>query len=126
MHKRYKYEGHGRDNTIVIKTDSSYLVKGTPVVNKDLFKSLDRVVTWLDKMDVVVLFWHVRREFNGVADALANDGFDGGDRVWEALDGELDRRLDAVERWREEHPNWEAEADAMDRKLATKKRRVKS
>ncbi|KAK5114036.1 hypothetical protein LTR85_010342 [Meristemomyces frigidus] len=74
---------------VVIKADSEYLVKGmtawvykwnengfvnvrgTEVVNADLFRTLDRVVDVLNDLDVHVQFWHVPMQQNGAADSLA-------------------------------------------------------
>lgn len=87
---------------VVIMADSRYLVdamtrwifkwksngylnaKGEGVLNQDLFQRLERAVEDLNKLNVNVQFWHVRREDNGVADALASAALDGR-RVEEAV-----------------------------------------
>jgi ribonuclease HI len=63
-------------DTVVIKADSEYLVKGmmewvgwktakgVDVVNKRFFEELLGEVEELEDAGVTVLFWHVRREFN--------------------------------------------------------------
>jgi len=79
---------------VLILTDSSYLVKGIsewiwkwkangyrtsrnqPVVNGNLFAQLDKLVDVFERQDIPVWFWHVRREFNQAADALANQALD--------------------------------------------------
>lgn len=80
---------------VVIKADSEYIVKGMtewvfkwrksgyrnarglPVINAELFKSIDRMVSKLNDATprVEVLFWHVPRARNQKADGLANLGF---------------------------------------------------
>lgn len=75
---------------VVIKSDSQYLVKGmtewifnwerngfrtvngTPVVNGHHFQHCQELVRHLNDEGIVVLFWHVPREFNREADAYAN------------------------------------------------------
>ena len=82
-------------DTVIIKADSEYLVKGMTewvvkwrmngwktakggeVVNRGLFEDLLAKVEELEDAGVTVLFWHVRREFNGEADRLANLALDG-------------------------------------------------
>lgn len=76
---------------VVIKTDSSYLVKGItnyiydwrlngftnihgrPVKNKYLFLQIDRAITVLNRMQTAVQFWYVPRGQNQDADRLANE-----------------------------------------------------
>ncbi|KAI9774367.1 MAG: hypothetical protein M1840_004261 [Geoglossum simile] len=85
--------GRSELGNVVIKADSEYLVKGMtdwvfkweqngyitakgkPVTNVSLFKELVRLVTELNERGVEVLFWHVPRERNQEADALANAAF---------------------------------------------------
>ncbi|KAI7231533.1 hypothetical protein KC330_g6377 [Hortaea werneckii] len=80
---------------VVIKTDSAYLFnamtkwvfkwrnndyincRGRPVTNASLFKQLEAEIQALHKLNVGVQFWHVRREENREADALANAALDG-------------------------------------------------
>jgi ribonuclease HI len=93
--KVIKNEGQRVLDTVIIKADSEYLVKGMTewvvkwwmngwktakggeVVNRGLFEDLLAKVEELEDAGVTVLFWHVRREFNGEADRLANLAFDG-------------------------------------------------
>jgi ribonuclease HI len=93
--KVIKNEGQGVINTLVIKADSEYLIKGMTewvvkwqmngwktakggnVVNRGWFEDLLAKVEELEDAGVTVLFWHVRREFNGEADRLANLALDG-------------------------------------------------
>jgi len=81
-------------DTVIIKSDSEYLVKGMTdwilkwqvngwktatgkdVVNRDLFEDLLSKMKILESEGVKVLFWHARREFNGEADRLANLALD--------------------------------------------------
>jgi ribonuclease HI len=93
--KVIKIEGQGVLDTVIIKADSEYLVKGMTewvvkwrmngwktakggeVVNRAGFEDLLAKVEELEDAGVTVLFWHVRREFNGEADRLANLALDG-------------------------------------------------
>jgi ribonuclease HI len=79
---------------VVIKADSEYLVKGmtewvfkwksngyrnvkgTEVVNGDLFEALERKVEELNGLGVEVRFWHVPRDWNQDVDGLANEALD--------------------------------------------------
>lgn len=79
---------------VVFKSDSEYLVKGmtswimkwkkngfrtstgAKVVNKEYFELLERLVVELNGLGVEVRFWHVPREYNQEADALANKALD--------------------------------------------------
>ncbi|KAI4195200.1 MAG: hypothetical protein LQ350_007322 [Teloschistes chrysophthalmus] len=79
---------------LVIKADSAYLInsmtdfitkwrvngyrtsKGTIVVNHEIFAQIDREVGVLEALGVKVAFWHVPRERNQNAGALANAAFD--------------------------------------------------
>lgn len=90
-----KHELEDGLSQVVIKADSKYLVKemtdwvlkwrengyktaqGSPVINADLFKSIDRMVGKLNNASprVEVLFWHVPRAKNQEADGLANAAF---------------------------------------------------
>jgi ribonuclease HI len=88
-------EGQGVLDTVVIKADSEYLVKGMTewvvkwqangwktakggdVVNRVFFEELMAEVEELEDAGVKVLFWHVRRGFNREADRLANLALDG-------------------------------------------------
>jgi ribonuclease HI len=81
-------------STVVIKSDSEYLVKGltewvakweqngwktakgTDVANRSDFEDVLRAVEALEDNGVTVLFWHVKREFNGEADKLAKAALD--------------------------------------------------
>lgn len=78
---------------VIIKADSEYIVKGMskwilkwkengyitswlrPVINQGLFQAMDQQVQDLNNQGVEVLFWHVPRERNREADALANAAF---------------------------------------------------
>lgn len=113
-----------KDSLVILQSDSNYLVKGmtehiykwksngyitgkgTPVVNKALFEELDDRAAMLEGVGVSLLFWHVSREENRMADALANDALDGG---WAAYNAALDALHEYEEErlraWREEHPN---------------------
>ena len=64
--------------------------KGGDVVNRGLFEELLEQVEKLEDTGVTVLFWHVRREFNGEADRLANLALDD----WER--GRADVILDVI------------------------------
>ncbi len=93
--KVIRKEGQGELSTVVIKADSEYLVKGMTewvvkrkmngwktakggdVVNRRFFEDLLAEVEELEDAGVTVLSWHVRREFNGEADRLANLALDG-------------------------------------------------
>ncbi|KAI9649927.1 hypothetical protein NHQ30_002512 [Ciborinia camelliae] len=75
--------------SILIITDSAYVVDGisewiykwkvngfktstgNPVTNAKLFEELDYRVDRFNRYDVPVWFWHVKREFNQSADAMA-------------------------------------------------------
>lgn len=75
---------------VVLKSDSEYLVKGmtewlskwesngyrtakgAPVANLELFQKLRKLVGDLDTVGIDVLFWHVERKFNKVADKCAS------------------------------------------------------
>jgi len=91
-HHLANYDGESKHETRVIATDSEYVVKGitewypewrqngwkdprgrTPV-NLDLFRRLDFFVKLLEKRGVDVGFLHVLREYNALADSLANEG----------------------------------------------------
>ena len=79
-----------RINSVVIKSDSAYVVNGltkwvwkwerngyqttqrTPVVNADLFQALVEKIYELKEMGMEMYFWKVSREFNKEADELAN------------------------------------------------------
>ncbi|TKW58156.1 Ribonuclease H1 [Colletotrichum tanaceti] len=79
---------------VVIKSDSEYLVKGmtewvfrweengyrtargTPVVNANFFRLLQRLVSQLNDRGVEVLFCHVKRQDNAEADERANEALD--------------------------------------------------
>lgn len=50
--------------------------RGDPIVNQDLFESLDLICECLDNMGVQVRFWLVPREQNMQADKLANAALD--------------------------------------------------
>lgn len=94
-------------DTVVIKADSEYLVRGMTewvhrwqhngwrtangrvVVNRDHFEELMEAVNELIDMNVKVLFWHVRKEFNEEADRLANTALDA---LWEVA-------LKVVRKW---------------------------
>jgi len=76
----------------VIATDSEYVVKGITEwfpswkrrgwrtskgqvpVNLDLFQKLDGVISQAEREGINVGFWHIRREFNTLADSLAKRG----------------------------------------------------
>eukprot|EP01057_Protomagalhaensia_wolfi_P003679 Protomagalhaensia_wolfi_Nauph_80__3678@NODE_370_length_2662_cov_769_619520_g279_i0_p2_GENE_NODE_370_length_2662_cov_769_619520_g279_i0NODE_370_length_2662_cov_769_619520_g279_i0_p2_ORF_typecomplete_len270_score26_57RNase_H/PF00075_24/5_2e31RVT_3/PF13456_6/1_9e14_NODE_370_length_2662_cov_769_619520_g279_i017712580 len=76
---------------LVIKSDSAYVVNSfcdyiskwerngwktannKPVKNQDLWHAILRIVNRLESRDVAVQFWHVPRECNREADALANE-----------------------------------------------------
>jgi ribonuclease HI len=84
----------GRIRHIVIKADSEYFVKGMtewvlkwekngyrnaagrPVVNQELFKQALNNLELLEHKGIKVQFWHVPREENSFADALANAALD--------------------------------------------------
>ncbi|KAH6977799.1 ribonuclease H-like domain-containing protein [Fusarium venenatum] len=86
---------YGPLHTIVIKSDSDYLVKGMTewvfkwetngyktakrklVENAKLFQELCALVGDLNTSNVEVLFWRVPREMNKEADRLANEAFCG-------------------------------------------------
>ncbi|TVY15743.1 Ribonuclease H1 [Lachnellula arida] len=79
---------------VVFKSDSEYLVKGmtswimnwkkngfrtstrAKVVNRERFEVLEKLVVELNGLGVEVRFWHVPREYNKEADALANKALD--------------------------------------------------
>jgi ribonuclease HI len=79
---------------VLIRSDSSYLVKGISehiwkwkkngyrtakkqtVENWKLFQRLDELMMEFEENRIPVWFWHVRREFNTEADALAISVFD--------------------------------------------------
>lgn len=85
--------GELRAKTVVLASDSSYLVNGitdwvkrlwqkngwtnsngNEVANKDDFQRLDSLVDELKgRFGVYVQFWHVDREYNKGADGLARD-----------------------------------------------------
>lgn len=44
--------------------------KEKPAVNSELFQKLQMLVDDLNHIGVEVLFWHVKRKFNGEADEL--------------------------------------------------------
>ncbi|CAG9939383.1 unnamed protein product [Clonostachys rosea f. rosea IK726] len=80
-------------DTVVIKADSEYLVKGMtewvfkwetngykpanrkPVKNSKLFQELHALIKELNTSNVKVFFWQVPREMNKEADRLANEAF---------------------------------------------------
>lgn len=80
-------------DTVVIKADSEYLVKGMtewvlkwetngyksanrkPVKNSKVFQELHALTKELNTSNVEVLFWQVPREMNKEADKLANKAF---------------------------------------------------
>lgn len=83
----------------IIATDSEYVVKGmtewlpkwktnkfrtnhnTKPANLDLFLQLDAALEIEEvKQDVLVGFWHISREYNTIADALAKKAAQDGDR----------------------------------------------
>lgn len=90
--QRECFEGSLRK--VVIKTDSSYLVRGMTdwifkwkqngftnlrggtVMNTALFKELEQFVLLLKAENVEILFWHVPRAYNQQADQLANNALD--------------------------------------------------
>ncbi|RHZ60238.1 uncharacterized protein CDV56_108797 [Aspergillus thermomutatus] len=76
-------------NTVVIKSDSEYLVRGVTewlpkwkengwknsrgldVVNREQFRAIELFTEFLEERQIIVKFWHVPRENNREADALA-------------------------------------------------------
>lgn len=82
-----------RVRSIVIQSDSTYLVngitswittwrennymtsQGSPVRNRDMFSTLDDMVANVQSCGVTVYFRHVGREQNTKADRLANSAF---------------------------------------------------
>lgn len=89
---RYREWGDGGYKSVVIATDSEYVVKGAtewagiwlqngwlnssgqPVVNQDLWKLfLHLVQRYLIRRGVRVLFWHIPRTLNQRADAAAKE-----------------------------------------------------
>ncbi|GJP94122.1 hypothetical protein CBS115989_3590 [Aspergillus niger] len=87
-------DGEERLHTVVIKSDSEYVVrgmtewifkwkandwttaKGLPVANQEHFKKIDSLVESLENEQVPVQFWQVPREFNQEADRLAASALD--------------------------------------------------
>ncbi|RDK40245.1 ribonuclease H-like protein [Aspergillus phoenicis ATCC 13157] len=87
-------DGEERLHTVVIKSDSEYVVrgmtewifkwkangwntaKGLPVANQGHFKKIDSLVASLENEQVTVQFWQVPREFNQEADRLAASALD--------------------------------------------------
>lgn len=85
----------GRLCTVVIKSDSEYVVrgmtewiykwkangwvnaKGLPVTNREHFDRIDSIVQSLENEQVTVQFWHVPREYNQEADKLATSALEG-------------------------------------------------
>ncbi|RAH52742.1 ribonuclease H-like protein [Aspergillus piperis CBS 112811] len=85
----------GSLHTVVIKSDSEYLVrgmtewilkwktngwttaKGLPVANQEQFRLIEKYVKVLEDEQVIVQFWHVPREYNQEADKLATSALDG-------------------------------------------------
>lgn len=83
-----KYEAVRPLNTVVIKSDSEYLIKGVtewlpkwkenswrktsgqPVANAELWKSIDSMLKHLE-YDIKVKFWYVAKEMNQVSTAMA-------------------------------------------------------
>lgn len=79
---------------VIIKSDSSYMVKGltdsirkwrlkgytnsrgSKVVNHELFEEADGLITDLNDVGVWVQFWLVKRHENAEADALANQALE--------------------------------------------------
>ncbi|PWY65504.1 ribonuclease H-like protein [Aspergillus eucalypticola CBS 122712] len=88
-------DGETTLHTVVIKSDSEYLVrgitewffkwkangwttaKGLPVANEEHFRSIERYVKLLEDEQVIVKFWHVPRKYNQEADKLATSALDG-------------------------------------------------
>lgn len=84
---------------VLILTDSKYLVdgisewiwkwkrngylnvKGLAVTNKELFQTLDCLISRLEQNGSDVWFWHVGRENNREADRLANEALDSSGKV---------------------------------------------
>lgn len=82
-----------RDGAIILKSDSAYLVNGITeytakwktngwvnaagrlVANKQLWEELETRIRKTKQRGTRVLFWQVPREWNKLADALANDAF---------------------------------------------------
>ncbi|RDW86069.1 uncharacterized protein DSM5745_02711 [Aspergillus mulundensis] len=80
----------GRPRTVIIKSDSSYVVRGLTehlpkwkangwrnssgkrVANREKWEELEEVVCEAEDQGFEIFFWHVPREMNRIADAAAN------------------------------------------------------
>ena len=90
----FGFDEQGSLSKVIIKADSEYVVKGVTewmsrwkrngyrtvkggqVVNAEVFRSIDEQIDRLDGFGVRCLFWHVPRDQNQEADALANRALD--------------------------------------------------
>jgi ribonuclease HI len=128
--KRYKKivadDVRDHDRVIILKSDSAYLVNGIathmptwktngwlnangqPVANKELWQNLDARVRSAKRNGTRVLFWHVRRNWNTLADALAKDAL-----LPENSPLKYKHVKDAREDYIDEHEEWKEDYVAL-------------